>query len=198
MKKLLHSPRMYADESLSGFLIRAVQDVYPLNYIYSDLELNKKLKTLRPVNYNLDARELSQNDLNCIATLLRINKNDMKKMMLLNLDSSDGYYQFFDAKAYISSISTLKAKVCPQCLRKEEYYRNIWHHINVSACPYHGCLLIDKCFNCGKSITWKSANILKCNCGFAHKLAESNIASSECVMLSTLVYQKVGLLTKDQ
>jgi hypothetical protein len=196
LKKLLNRPRMYADESLSGFLIRAVQNVYPLNYIYADLELIKNSKTLRPVNYNLDSRELSQNDLNYIAILLWINKNDMKKNMLLTLDSTDGYYQFFDAKAHISSISTQKAKVCPQCLREEEYYRKIWHHINVSACPYHGCLLIEKCFNCGKAISWKSANILKCNCGFAHKLAESNIASNECVMLTTLVYQKVGLLTK--
>lgn len=194
MKKLLHRPRMYADESLSGLLIRAIQDLYPLNYIYSDLELNKCLKTSKPVNYNLDVRELSHNDLNCIETLLGINKNDIEKMMLLNIDSMNGYYQFFNAKAHISSISTFKAKVCPQCLREEDYYRKIWHHINVSACPYHGCLLIDKCFNCGKAITWKSANILKCNCGFAHKFAKSNIASNESVMLSTLVYQKVGLL----
>lgn len=196
MKKLLDSPKKYADESLSGFLIRAVQDVYPLNYIYSDLELCKNLKTLRPVNYNLDASELSQNDLNYIASLLRINKDDIEKMRLLNLNSKNGYYQFFDTKAHVSSISTLKAKVCPHCLRKEEYFRKIWHHMNVTACPYHGCLLIDKCLNCGKSITWKSANILKCSCGYAHKLAESNIASSECIMLSNLVYHKVGLLTK--
>ena len=102
MKKLLQSPRKYADESLSGFLIRAVQDVYPLNYIYSDLELTKNSKTLKPLNYNLDARELSQNDLNYIATLLRINKKDIEKMMLLNLDSKNGYYQFFDVKAHLS------------------------------------------------------------------------------------------------
>ncbi len=61
---------MYADESLSGFLIRAVQDVYPLNYIYSDLELTKNSKTLKPLNYNLDARELSQNDLNYIGNVV--------------------------------------------------------------------------------------------------------------------------------
>ncbi|WP_028595031.1 TniQ family protein [Paenibacillus assamensis] len=102
----------------------------------------------------------------------------------------------FNTKVHISSISTLKAKVCPHCLMEKAYFRKIWHHINVSACPYHGCLLIDKCLNCGKSITWQIANILKCNCGFAHKLAESNIASIECIMLSTLVYQKVGLITK--
>jgi hypothetical protein len=50
LKKLLNRPRMYADESLSGFLIRAVQNVYALNYIYADLELFKNSKTLRPVN----------------------------------------------------------------------------------------------------------------------------------------------------
>ncbi|WP_040951537.1 TniQ family protein [Gorillibacterium massiliense] len=196
MKKLLHSPKMYADESLSGFLIRAVQDVYPLNFIHSEFDQFKNLKSWRPTNYNLDVRELSQNDLNFITTLLWINKKDMEKMMLTTLDSTNGYYQFFDTKAHISSISILKAKVCPYCLREKEYFRKIWHHMNVSACPYHGCLLIDKCLNCSKSITWQSANILKCECGFAHKLAEPNIASSECIMLSTLVYQKVGLIAK--
>ena len=54
------------------------------------------------IGINLDARELSQNDLNYIATLLRINKKDIEKMMLLNLDSKNGYYQFFDVKAHLS------------------------------------------------------------------------------------------------
>ncbi|WP_084134690.1 TniQ family protein [Paenibacillus harenae] len=55
------------------------------------------------------------------------------------------------------ALSKISAKVCPACLSENEYFRLFWHHVNVTACPFHLTLLIDRCQKCNEDITWRRA-----------------------------------------
>jgi hypothetical protein len=55
-------------------------------------------------------------------------------------------------------------KICPMCLKQFGYIKkNREINFNI-ACSVHGCLLINRCNKCGRSISIRRKDIWKCDC----------------------------------
>lgn len=52
-------------------------------------------------------------------------------------------------------------QLCPACLREgtQPYYRRIWRVSFNTVCPRHGCMLLDRCPECGSGISFHRTDI---------------------------------------
>lgn len=55
--------------------------------------------------------------------------------------------------------------VCPCCLGEQVYLRQHWEHAFITACPTHGCLLMEKCPGCCTWLSSEREHIELCPCG---------------------------------
>ncbi len=69
--------------------------------------------------------------------------------------------------------------VCPQCLQEGSYIRNYWEHTFVTACPQHGCQLLERCPSCEAWLDTEREHIHACACGYDLACAHSKPASKQ-------------------
>ena len=55
---------------------------------------------------------------------------------------------------------------CPQCLQDNAYIRDSWEHVFVTACPKHGCQLVERCPACDDWLSPERQHIHSCVCGY--------------------------------
>jgi hypothetical protein len=191
MKRLIHHPSPYDDESLSGYLLRiSILNQYKNpKYIYDDLSV---FQNKRIFSYYIDTTKLEVGDLDILSELTCCTQNTFINLRFEETDNQ--MYMFDKFPISLTAISTLKAKVCPLCLVENEYFRKAWSLLNVTACPHHKVMMVDQCQNCSRSISWKQVNIFKCSCGHLYKNTRSEVANKECVSISELIYKDCGLL----
>ncbi len=53
-------------------------------------------------------------------------------------------------------------KICPACLSERGYLPWAWDLVLWTACPTHGCWLVDKCPGCGQRLSWNRAHVDRC------------------------------------
>ena len=75
-------------------------------------------------------------------------------------------------------------RFCPYCLREREYFRKKWRLAFSTACAKHGVFLLDRCPECGESLTiqkWRSdrKNFHCWKCGFVFRDAQSEKVPGE-------------------
>lgn len=79
--------------------------------------------------------------------------------------------------------------VCPCCLNEDVYLRQRWEHAFVTACPQHGCLLIEKCPSCCSWLSPEREHIELCPCGHDLRTSTPAPASPLHIWLSELLSQ---------
>ncbi|MBD1388390.1 MULTISPECIES: TniQ family protein [Echinimonadaceae] len=85
-------------------------------------------------------------------------------------------------------LRTNNTPVCPQCLRHSPYSRQRWELLPYTACHIHGCELLHRCPECGKSCDFKySEDITHCDCGFDFRDAQTKPANEASLWLSTIL-----------
>lgn len=89
----------------------------------------------------------------------------------------------------IKALEYLWVKFCPICLQASPYYRRIWNLSMVTACPFHHCLLINKCPACQLPIQWFSPSVVRCSCQFDWRNSQPEALESEQVTKSRHIYQ---------
>jgi hypothetical protein len=52
-------------------------------------------------------------------------------------------------------------RFCPVCIDEQPYIRKSWRYAFSYACTEHGCLLLERCTECGESISFENLNISK-------------------------------------
>lgn len=52
-------------------------------------------------------------------------------------------------------------RFCPLCIDEQPYIRKSWRYAFSYACAEHGCLLLERCTECGEPISFESLNISK-------------------------------------
>lgn len=77
--------------------------------------------------------------------------------------------------------------VCPCCLEESVYLRQRWEHAFVTACPQHGCLLIEKCPACCNWLSPEREHIELCPCGHDLRTSRSIQATPLHLWLSALL-----------
>ncbi|PYS47912.1 MAG: hypothetical protein DMF68_14755 [Acidobacteria bacterium] len=88
-------------------------------------------------------------------------------------------------------------KVCPQCLSESAHIRRIWEFALVTACPIHKCLLLDKCPNCGKRITWARSQVAVCSCRYDWRKYNSNTITASELQVTQQIYLLCGLCVEN-
>ncbi|MGE7823326.1 TniQ family protein [Paenibacillus sp. NPDC093718] len=192
----MNQPLPYEDESLTGYILRlSIANYYPsLKYIYDELSV---FQNKRIFSYYLDTLMLDDCDLAKLSALAGSSLDILRNLMFCEVDKANQMYVYNKSVFSLTAICTLKAKLCPLCLKENEYIRKIWGLVNVTACPYHKVMMVDQCQNCSKKILWTQSNIFMCSCGHSHKNSKVEIAGEACISISEYVYQECGLLSKN-
>jgi len=85
-----------------------------------------------------------------------------------------------------------RPQVCTQCLDEIGRARAVWEISLFTACPIHGCTLIDVCPQCRRSLSWRRPSLKSCFCGFDFASYVPDRASPEHIWISRCIEQ--GLL----
>ncbi|WP_217562612.1 TniQ family protein [Paenibacillus sp. GbtcB18] len=193
MFKLLSRPSPKLDESISSYLIRSAQSnrinpkyIYKLLSVYEDSRMH---------SFFLDTTVISEKDLNLLESILGFEGELLQQLFIVSFDESKIYYRYFNANVNMNSICTRKLKVCSLCLQEKNYIRKIWSLINLTSCPIHSCMLIDKCQKCSKSMTWWNSDIFRCSCGHEYKNSNLAAANEESLYLSMRIFTICGIST---
>lgn len=79
--------------------------------------------------------------------------------------------------------------ICPCCLNEEVYLRQRWEFTFVTACPQHGCLLIEKCPACCSWLSPEREHIELCPCGHDLRTSTAKQAGPLHIWLSESLSQ---------
>lgn len=157
-RRLLRRPRPYPDESLAGYIIRLTENNYypDPNWIFQMSGLKR-----RGIYANVFIPELD--DLSRLSQLSGIEENVLWSMSFPSLNQSRSRYEntvkVFGSAVPTYTLTKTRVKLCPICLQSSAYYRLIWNLSVVNTCPFHRCLLIDKCPKCYQDIKWSRPSV---------------------------------------
>lgn len=79
--------------------------------------------------------------------------------------ANDTLRSFGQIKVPSSALNLSKPRVCPECIAECQYARRLWDLKTYAACHLHGCVLMDRCPTCERSLTWTRSRIDRCPCG---------------------------------
>jgi hypothetical protein len=74
--------------------------------------------------------------------------------------------------------------ICPECLKEAEYLRHPWTHCFATACPQHGCRLVETCPDCLTPLENLRHSIALCNCGYDLRYSTTLPATSAEIWIS--------------
>lgn len=86
------------------------------------------------------------------------------------------------SKPYL--VRPLRPQLCPYCLDDSGYSKAFWDFSLACSCPEHGCVLLEKCPCCSRTVKWTRQHLLCCNCGTPWKEFQSLVPSSSKAALS--------------
>lgn len=86
--------------------------------------------------------------------------------------------------------------ICPCCLDEKVYLRQNWEHAFVTACPKHGCQLIEKCPACAGWLSTEREHIELCPCSQDLRSATPQPAKPLHRWLSGLLCRQEGAATQ--
>ena len=194
--------RAFQDESLESYLLRVVQENFFDSYRQLSQSIRDELYRLDIDAYGAFPLELRLLNLyhasdsslfrvraiELFESLLRLQRYELLKLALFRSDN-----QIFSPKTVLHRagvnipLSFLRDKatesfsipVCPECLKKEPYIRQVWHLKLYKACQIHNLELISCCPKCGLNINYiLHESITHCLCGFdlsKHKASVANV-----------------------
>ncbi len=80
--------------------------------------------------------------------------------------------------------NTRNPRFCPCCLAEAAHWKASWDLVFTVACEKHGQLLLDKCPQCQKPLSWDRPHLTKCTCGFDLSQAAAEAAPETAVQLA--------------
>ena len=66
---------------------------------------------------------------------------------------------------HVRHLGLQKARICPDCLAMLRYVPAKWDLKAYVACPYHGCMMLKHCAECGRRILHERPGVAVCQCG---------------------------------
>jgi hypothetical protein len=80
--------------------------------------------------------------------------------------------------------NTRRPRFCPCCLGESPHWRASWDMVFTVACDKHGHLLLDRCPQCQKPLSWDRPHITTCACGFDLREAATQSAPEFAIQLA--------------
>lgn len=78
-------------------------------------------------------------------------------------------------------------RFCPACMKAFGFHCVLWNLPFVTACPLHGCRLLEHCTACSERLNWGALYGFSCNCGVAVAAMACKQASDLDIRLSRIV-----------
>jgi hypothetical protein len=167
---LLVSRRPEPDESLMGLILRwtEVNCYETSSWILEMAGLGRK-RLHMGCTFLFDG----EFDVANLARLARLEPHELIPMTYPPAGGSGSAYRSLFCGSPVPKyvIRLRRPKICPGCLSDSAYCRKIWDLALVSACPIHGCLLLDECPRCKRPITWVRNRVCVCPCGSDWRVA---------------------------
>lgn len=107
--------------------------------------------------------------------------------------SNEKLRSFGRIKVASSALNLAKPRVCPKCIAACQYAMRLWDLKTYVACHLHGCVLMDQCPTCERSLVWTRSRIDRCACGTDLARWPVEPAPSSTVQISKLHAELAGL-----
>jgi hypothetical protein len=150
-RRLLGLPAIQSDEVFSSWIIR----------VMLSRKINKR-RLLEEINWKeaIHLADLNSASFNLKQLVLRFN---LIQIRLLERSFLQFDMPFVDSLCLTKDIFNRQPifRFCPHCIAEEPYIRKSWRYAFSYACPDHGCLLLERCTECGESIDFEKLNISK-------------------------------------
>jgi len=150
-RRLLGLPATHSDEVFSSWVVRMMLS----------RKINKR-KLLEEINWKdaIHLADLTPASFNLKQLVLRFN---LIQIGLLERSFLQFDMPFVDSLCLTTDIFNRQPifRFCPHCIAEEPYIRKSWRYAFSYACPDHGCLLLERCTECGESIDFEKLNISK-------------------------------------
>lgn len=181
---LLAAP--YSDEGLHGYLQRLAEiNIYGSPYWITDIAGIPA--STRKTDYVFLYRHLST-----LSKVTGRTEDELARMAyqggaLNNKNYARGFGGEFLS---VAAIEYKRQKVCPQCLLEKTYLRQIWDISLLTACPVHGCELVQECPECHTQLSPGRPSMTMCGnpkCGYDLLMAEPKKVSAEEHAMACLV-----------
>lgn len=195
--KLLCRPRPYQNESLTSYITRLSESNY-----YPSTSLIFQMSGLKPRVTYVNVFTPSKDNLTQLSYLTEVKEDILWSMTFAYVFSNT--VKFVNPTTnFVTIIKTSAIKnhisLCPICLQSEPYYQLIWDLLVVQTCPYHQCLLINRCPQCQQLINRSKPSIVKCKCKFDfRKIKNINLLTKEQVDLSKYIYKVCNIYISDE
>lgn len=193
-KPLLFTAEPYRDESFLGYLLRLtdLNEYDTPAWLLSLADIKKGAKN-RLSSYYLNP-DLS---LAGLAALSGIGEERLRALQYRPTGTVKsrmmGDYDVLGNSLPLYLIRLHHPKVCPLCLREQPYARKLWELSVVTACPTHGCLLMERCPSCGKPPTHMRRRVCECRCGADWRKAEPVLLPSDELVIAQNMFRLCGV-----
>src|SRR2546423_690370 len=148
--QLLKTPVPRPDESLMGYILRLTEEngyntpswIFELAGLRVSVAHGGKAALYR-----------ADFDSDTLRSLTGLSLSEIEKLRYRIIDFGNTI-QIFNKPVSANFIRFCFPKICPACLKEDNYYRSVWDLLPYTACPTHRVILIDKCPNCDQRISW--------------------------------------------
>lgn len=189
--KLLRRPRPKIGESFMGFLVRDTEE----NGYKTPAAILGLAQIKRHIYYAENSTYLKMPvNLKPLSRLTGVKESELRSLLHKKRGERSELSPFGQIiPKYMIRFS--KAKYCPECLIKDNYYRSIWDVAPVTACPIHGCLMYDECPNCWSPVNWARGHVSLCErCDYDFRTAPPIRVKKESLALTKCIYSLCGIL----
>lgn len=187
-RRLLRRPRPYSDESLAGYIIRLSQANY-----YESPKWIFQMSGLRLRGIYANVFNQEKDDLSGLSNISDVEVGMLWSMAFPAVAFSHPnvvrQVKVFGNVVLTSTLNYNRVQLCPICLQESPYYRSIWDLSVVSACPFHDCLLINRCPSCHQEIKWSRPSVVRCQCEFDWRCFQPVVLSNKQIALSRHIYK---------
>jgi len=157
-KGLLVRPRPIDDETPGSLLMRAAYEngfatINQMTHVsgFDFLKQSYQAALIKVSKYKQILKVLNLKLIDVAKTMGRAGLSSRSGRQLGNTSFPDAYFRE-DCTAY-----------CPSCLTEKSYWRRMWLFKPYISCHKHGCVLVDKCSSCNKSLVITRGCIYKCS-----------------------------------
>lgn len=161
---LMFRPRIRADESFAGYLLRLID----ANCLSGTPELLGALgQRLGRTNVPSYLPQFGVYFLEVMADVLRHSVAELE-IHCHQLDSPTGRSRRFFHDGLKWPLSAFRHKYrawCPQCMANDPMHHRDWDLRMITVCFKHKSLLAERCPECGQTVPWRNCRLNTCRCG---------------------------------
>lgn len=150
----IYRPAITIGESLSSYIHRTSKENYvSVHELWRLIAREGAHYPQASISSNIDIYPYNLIDINQLADLLNTNSAGLDALTFIPVYENLGIAKDYipNSRALSGSISTYR-RYCPECLRYNKFYKLIWQVNELQYCSEHNTVLLNKCYNCNKSI----------------------------------------------